>query len=153
MEISKRGVDLIKGFEGCRLSAYRDSVGVLTIGYGHTRGVTEGMVITQEKADALLLADLDRFERNVNSWNYIYNWSQNEFDALVSFAFNIGSIDQLTGLGKRDKSVIADKMLMYCHGGGQTLAGLKRRREAERALFLEDGVTLSDEIIISLGGK
>lgn len=152
MKISKRGLDLIKSFEGCRLSAYRDSVGVLTIGYGHTRGVAEGMMISQERADALLLEDIDRYERNVMSWNYLYNWSQNEFDALVSFAFNIGSIDQLTGLGKRDKSVIADKMLMYCHAGGYTLAGLKRRREAERALFL-DGGSLNNESLVSLGGK
>ena len=152
MVISKRGLDLIKSFEGCRLSAYRDSVGVLTIGYGHTSGVTEGMVITQERADALLLEDIDRYERNVMSWNYLYNWSQNEFDALVSFAFNIGSIDQLTGLGKRDKSIIADKMLMYCHAGGNTLAGLKRRRDAERSLFLSGG-SLDNEIIISLKGE
>lgn len=152
MVISKRGLDLIKSFEGCRLSAYRDSVGVLTIGYGHTRGVTERMIITQERADALLLEDIDKYERNVMSWNYIYNWTQNEFDALVSFAFNIGSIDQLTGLGKRDKSVIPDKMLMYCHAGGNVLAGLKRRREAERALFL-DGGSLSNEKIVSIGGK
>lgn len=152
MVISKRGLELIKSFEGCRLSAYRDSVGVLTIGYGHTSGVTEGEVISKEKADALLMEDIDRYERNVNSWNYIYNWTQNEFDALVSFAFNVGSIDQLVGLGKRDKSVIADKMLMYCHAGGNTLAGLKRRREAERALFL-DGGSLSNEQIVSIGGK
>lgn len=152
MEISKRGLELIKSFEGCRLSAYRDSVGVLTIGYGHTSGVTEGMTISQERADALLLEDIDMYERNVMSWNYIYNWSQNEFDSLTSFAFNVGSIDQLVGLGKRDKNVIADKMLMYCHAGGYTLAGLKRRREAERALFL-DGGTLENESIISLGGK
>ena len=152
MVISKRGLDLIKSFEGCRLYAYRDSVGVLTIGYGHTRGVTEGMIITKDKADALLLEDMDRYERNVMSWNYIYNWSQNEFDALVSFAFNIGSIDQLTGHGKRNKSVIADKMLMYCHAGGNTLAGLKRRREAERALFLDSG-SLSNEVIISAKGE
>lgn len=152
MKISKRGLDLIKSFEGCRLSAYRDSVGVLTIGYGHTSGVTEGMVITQERADTLLLEDIDRYERNVMSWNYIYNWSQNEFDALVSFAFNIGSIDQLVGLGKRDKSVIADKMLMYCHAGGNTLAGLKRRRDAERSIFLSGG-SLDNEIIISLKGE
>jgi len=152
MVISKRGLDLIKSFEGCQLSAYRDSVGVLTIGYGHTSGVTEGMVITQERADALLLEDIDRYERNVMSWNYLYNWSQNEFDALVSFAFNIGSIDQLTGLGKRDKSIIADKMLMYCHAGGNTLAGLKRRRDAERSLFLSGG-SLDNEIIISLKGE
>lgn len=152
MKISKRGLEMIKSFEGCRLSAYRDSVGVLTIGYGHTSGVTEGMTISQERADALLLEDINKYERNVMSWNYLYNWSQNEFDALVSFAFNIGSIDQLTGYGKRDKSVIADKILMYCHAGGSVLPGLKRRREAERALFL-DGGNLKNETIISLGGK
>lgn len=152
MKISKRGIDLIKSFEGCRLSAYRDAVGVLTIGYGHTGGVYEGQTITQEKAEALLLEDLDRYERNVTSWNYIYNWNANEFDALVSFAFNIGSIDQLVGYGKRSKDIIPDKMLMYCHAGGDTLAGLKRRREAERELFL-DGSSFSNEKLVSLGGK
>ena len=153
MVISKRGLNLIKSFEGCRLSAYRDSVGVLTIGYGHTGGVYEGQTITQEKAESLLLEDLDRYERNVNSWDYIYNWNSNEFDALVSFAFNIGSIDQLVGYGKRSKDIIPDKMLMYCHAGGNTLAGLKRRREAERALFLENGGSISNDVIISIGGK
>jgi GH24 family phage-related lysozyme (muramidase) len=152
MEISKRGLELIKSFEGCRLSAYRDAVGVLTIGYGHTRGVYSGQRITQEKAEALLLEDLDQYERNVNSWNYIYKWNSNEFDALVSFAFNIGSIDQLVGYGKRSKDIIPDKMLMYCHAGGNTLAGLKRRREAERALFLDSG-SLSNESLVSIGGK
>lgn len=152
MKISKKGIDLIKEFEGCRLSAYRDAVGVLTIGYGHTRGVYLGQTISQEKADVLLLEDLDRYERNVTSWNYIYNWNSNEFDALVSFAFNIGSIDQLVGYGKRSKDIIPDKMLMYCHGGGQTLAGLKRRREKERELFLEGG-SLENEIIISAKGE
>lgn len=152
MVISKRGLDLIKSFEGCRLSAYRDAVGVLTIGYGHTGGVYEGQTITQEKAESLLLEDLDRYERNVNSWNYIYNWNSNEFDALVSFAFNIGSIDQLVEYGKRSKDIIPDKMLMYCHAGGQTLAGLKRRREKERELFLEGG-SLKNEVIISAKGE
>ena len=152
MVISKRGLEMIKSFEGSRLSAYRDAVGVLTIGYGHTGGVYEGQTITQEKAETLLLEDLDRYERNVNSWNYIYTWSQNEFDALVSFAFNIGSIDQLVGYGKRSKDIIPDKMLMYCHAGGQTLAGLKRRREKERELFLEGG-SLENEVIISAKGE
>jgi GH24 family phage-related lysozyme (muramidase) len=152
MKTSKRGIDLIKEFEGCRLAAYRDAVGVLTIGYGHTRGVYSGQTITQEKADVLLLEDLDQYERNVMSWNYIYAWSQNEFDALVSFAFNIGSIDQLTGYGKRAKKILPDKMLMYCHAGGQTLAGLKRRRERERELFLEGG-SLENEVIISAKGE
>ena len=152
MKISKRGIDLIKNFEGCRLSAYRDAVGVLTIGYGHTGGVYEGQTITQEKAEALLLEDLDQYERNVTSWNYIYNWNSNEFDALVSFAFNIGSIDQLVGYGKRSKEIIPDKMLMYCHAGGQTLSWLKRRREKERELFLEGG-SLENEIIISAKGE
>ena len=154
MKISKTGIDLIKKFEGRQLTAYRDGVGVLTIGYGHTRGVYSGQEITQEKAEALLLEDLDRYERNVASWNYIYNWNQHEFDALTSFAFNIGSIDQLVGYGKRAKDIIPDKMLMYCHAGGATLEGLKRRREAERALFLKkDAGSLENETITSIGGN
>lgn len=133
---SMTGLNLIKEFEGCVLTAYQDSVGVWTIGYGHTQGVTSGMTITQIQADAYLAIDVAKFESNVNGFDSIYGWNQNEFDALVSFAFNIGSINQLTAEGTRSREMIAAKMLEYVKAGGVTLTGLVRRRSAERNLFL-----------------
>ena len=114
MKTSKTGLDLIKTFEGCRLKAYKCPADVWTIGYGHTGSdVKQGMVITQAEADRLLQQDLERFEKNVMKFNNKYHWTQNEFDALVSFAFNIGSIDQLTANGTRTKAQIAQAMLLY----------------------------------------
>lgn len=135
MKISDNGLNLIKSFEGCRLTAYKCPAGVWTIGYGHTAGVYQGQTITQAIADEFLRQDCETFEKKVDKYSS-YNWNQNEFDALVSFAFNIGSIDQLTANGTRSKAVIANKMLEYNKTGGKALAGLKRRREAERRLFL-----------------
>lgn len=142
METSKNGIELIKRFEGCRLEAYRDAAGVVTIGYGWTKPVDGrplrmGMRITQERAEALLKDGLSSFEANVAKHDGKYHWSQNQFDALVSFAYNIGSIDQLTANGTRSIQEIARKMTQYCKAGGRTLDGLVRRREAERDLFLK----------------
>lgn len=133
MEIGQAGIDLIKQHEGCRLTAYRCPAGVWTIGYGHTGSdVKQGMVITQAEADRLLQQDLERFEKNVMKFNNKYHWTQNEFDALVSFAFNIGSIDQLTANGTRTKAQIAQAMLLYNKAAGKVLPGLTKRRQAER---------------------
>ena len=79
--------------------------------------------------------DLARFERHVQSYNYIYEWTDNEFSALVSFAFNIGNIDQLTAYGKRTRSQIRSAMLKYVKANGKTLPGLVKRRKAELKLF------------------
>lgn len=136
MKISEKGLELIKTFEGCKLTAYRDPVGVLTIGYGHTKGVKEGDKITKKKAEDFLREDLFNAERHVNGYLKKYRFKQNEYDALVSFAFNIGSITQLTKNGKRSKGEIADKMLLYVKAGGKTLHGLVKRRKAERDLFV-----------------
>lgn len=136
MNISQRGLDLIKGFEGCVLTAYQDAVGVWTIGYGHTRGVQARQKITAEQAEEYLREDCARFEKNVSGYDNIYHWNQNEFDALVSFAFNIGSINQLTANGTRNTAVIADKMLEYNKAGGKVLKGLTERRKKERELFI-----------------
>lgn len=147
MKINEKGLEIIKYFEGCRLHAYKCPAGVLTIGYGHTRGVKQGDVITQEQAEKYLKEDLKVYEAHVSSFNDNYNWSSNEFSALVSFAFNIGSITQLTARGTRSKEEIADKMLLYDSAGGKRLAGLGARREKERELFLTpDEVALNDEI-------
>lgn len=139
MKTSRNGIELIKKFEGCVLKVYLDAVGVPTCGYGHTKGLTRGMVgraISSAEAEAYLLADLEVFEKRVMKYDSIYHWTQTQFDALVSFAFNIGSIDGLTQNGTRTKSEIADKIPAYCKAGGHVLPGLVERREAERRTFL-----------------
>lgn len=135
MKISTTGLNLIKSFEGCRLTAYKCPAGVWTIGYGHTGGVKSGQKITQTKAESYLKSDLAKFEKHVMSYDKKYNWNQNEFDALASFAYNIGSITQLTANGTRTKKQISEKILAYDKAAGKTLAGLTRRRQAEKALF------------------
>lgn len=135
MKISTTGLNLIKSFEGCRLTAYLCPAGVWTIGYGHTGNVKSGQKITQKQADNYLKSDLTRFEKHVMSFNKIYKWTQNEFDAMVSFAYNVGSITQLTANGTRTKKQISEKILAYDKAAGRTLAGLTRRRQAEKALF------------------
>lgn len=137
MIISNKGLDLIKQFEGCRLKAYKDPAGVWTIGWGHTKGVKAGDEITQEQADKLLRDDLAVYETKVDKYDNKYHWNQNQFDALVSFAYNIGSIDQLTSNGRRSIKTISDKILEYNKAGGKKLEGLVRRRKAEKALFDE----------------
>ena len=135
-KINKSGLNLIKKYEGCKLTSYICPAGVLTIGYGHTgKDVKPKQTITKKKAISLLKKDLSRFERHVQSYNYIYEWTDNEFSALVSFAFNIGNIDQLTAYGTRTRSQIRTAMLKYVKSNGKTLAGLVKRRKAELKLF------------------
>lgn len=140
MTISDNGIALIKRFEGCRLIAYKPVAAekYYTIGYGHYgKDVYAGMHITQAQADAYLRQDLAKYEHKVSIYDGTYHWTQSEFDALVSFAYNVGSIDQLTARGTRSKPQIADKMLSYVYGAGhRKLSGLVARRKAERELFL-----------------
>ena len=147
MKTNQKGINLIKECEGCRLTAYKDAVGVWTIGYGHTTNVRQGDKITQAEADALLVKDIARYESTINNANdkYNYDFNENEFSALVSFAFNIGNIIQLTQNGKRSKAEIAEKMLLYNKAGGKTLPGLVSRRKRERELFLTP-CDVSDQI-------
>ena len=144
-KISKTGIDLIKEFEGCRLTAYRDEVGVWTIGYGITNAdksitgttVKQGLKISQSTAEKWLEESLNKkYLPLVMKYDTRYEWNQNEIDALVSFAYNIGSIDQLTANGSRSRETIAKKMLEYNKAGGRVYRGLTRRREAEQKLFL-----------------
>lgn len=135
MKISTTGLNLIKSFEGCRLTAYKCPAGVWTIGYGHTGNVKSGQKITQAKAESYLKSDLARFEKHVMSYDKKYNWTQNEFDALVSFAYNVGNITGLTNEGKRTKKQISERITFYNKANGKVLAGLTRRRQAEKALF------------------
>lgn len=135
MKISEVGLNLIKKFEGCRLTAYQDSAGVWTIGYGHTSGVKKGQTITQAQADAFLVTDCRTTEAAVNKYQSKYNFNQNQFDALVSFAFNIGNIKQLTAGGTRTIKEISAKIPEHCYCAGKKLQGLVNRRNAEKDLF------------------
>jgi lysozyme len=132
---------LIEGFEGCRLEPYQDSVGVWTIGYGHTgddcyKGCDP---IAQEQADQLLQADLARFETAVNGMVSDAT-TQQQFDAMVSFAYNLGegSLRQSTLLrmhNSGDYRGAAGQFGRWNHAGGRVLAGLTRRRAAESAVY------------------
>ncbi len=144
-KISQKGLNLIKEFEGCVLKAYQDIVGVWTIGYGTTsadesitgRKITDGMEISRETADRWLEESIARkYEPLVNMYDNVYAWTQNEFDALVSFAYNLGTIKKLTQDGKRDKKQIAEMIPAYNHAGEREVAGLTARRKKEQALFL-----------------
>lgn len=136
--IGQAGLDLIKQYEGCRLAAYRCTAGVWTIGYGHTAGVHSGMTITQAQADAYLQQDIAKFEGYVNNPTYVpitEQLNQNQFDALVSFAFNLGAGNLRKLCKGRTAAQIAQAMTQYCKANGKVLAGLRRRRAAEQALF------------------
>ena len=139
MKTSQRGINLIKEFEGLRLTAYKCPAGVYTIGYGHTRGVKRGMKITEEEASAYLAADLRNSEKAVERYDSVYHWNQNEFDSLVSFTFNCGATNlrSLLRNGHRNRSQIVATLPLYRKAGGKILKGLERRRAAEKALFLE----------------
>jgi GH24 family phage-related lysozyme (muramidase) len=136
--LSTVGLEMIKGFEGLRLKAYKTSIfeRYYTIGYGHYgKDVSKNMTITEAQATDLLLNDCTRFVANINSYMDKYNFTQNQFDALVSFAFNIGGINQLTQNGTRSIAQISAKFPEYNHSGGKVNAGLTARRLKEKALF------------------
>ena len=139
MQISKAGLDLIKQFEGLYLKAYRCPAGVPTIGYGHTAGVAMGQTITQQQADDYLRRDVRQFERAVARLVSV-PLTQGQFDALVSFAFNLGegALAQSTLLrllNAGDYAGAAAQFDRWNKAGGRVLPGLVRRRAAERALF------------------
>lgn len=141
-----KGIELIKSFEGLRLTAYRCAAGVWTIGYGHTgtvdgKLISGGMTITAAKATVLLKKDLSYFEASVNAC-VTAPITQNMFDALVSFAFNVGAgalrrSTLLKKLNAKDYDGAADEFLLWNKAGGKVLNGLVRRRKAERTLFLD----------------
>lgn len=136
--IGQAGLALIRQYEGCRLAAYRCAAGVWTIGYGHTAGVHSGMTITQAQADAYLQQDIAKFEGYVNNPTYVpitEQLNQNQFDALVSFAFNLGAGNLRKLCKGRTAAQIVRTMPNYNKANGRVLAGLKRRRAAEQALF------------------
>ena len=140
---SQNCYDLIKEFEGCKLEAYPDPAThgePITIGVGHTGGVKLGDVITQEQADEYLVNDVAYSAKAVNQMVAV-SITQNEFDALCSFAFNLGignlrNSTLLRKLNSGDKNNAANQFLVWNMAGGRLMAGLTRRREAERTLFL-----------------
>ena len=145
MQTSDKGIALIKQFEGCKLTAYQDSVGVWTIGYGWTKPVDgkpirAGMTIKQETAERLLKTGLVSYENDVSRLVKV-DLTQGQFDALVSFTYNLGARPLSTStllrkLNAGDYAGAADEFLRWNKAGGKVLNGLTRRREAERALFL-----------------
>ena len=142
--VNQNGLDLIKHFEGCYLKAYQDSVGVWTIGYGHTGlvhkdgTVKAGRVITQAEAEDLLRYDLGNFAKRVSEGATV-PLTDDQFSALVSFDFNTGGFLKSTlrkKLNEGDYKGAADELLKWDKAGGKVLKGLTRRRKSERNLFL-----------------
>lgn len=142
MKLSATGLALIKSFEGLRLDAYRCAAGVLTIGYGCTRDVKWGDKITEGGAEILLKEDVSVFEDCVNDFVSV-DLTQNQYDALVSLAFNIGcaafrSSTLLKLVNAGDFGAASHQFLRWNRGGGRVLAGLSKRRIAESQLFIGD---------------
>ena len=142
MQTSDAGLQFITKEEGEVLHAYRDMVGVLTIGVGHVvrRGESFPATITHEQSQELLRQDVGVVEDAVNSLVTV-ELTQGQFDALVSFTFNVGTgalkhSTLLQLLNKGDYAGAADQLLAWCKGGGRTLPGLLNRRKAEREMFL-----------------
>ena len=153
MRISNNGIELIKKYEGCRLTAYKPvaSEKYWTIGWGHYGAdVTQGMTITQARADELLKSDLTVYEAHVNRICNYLDLNQNQFDALVSFTYNCGSgnLLKLTKSQSRTCEEIAEHIEAYNKGANnQVLAGLVRRRKEEKELFLKEVETVEEPTI------
>ena len=142
MKTSPKGIALIKEFEGLRLKAYKCPGGVWTIGYGHTVGVKPGMVISEAQAEEYLKADLIAFERYLNGLGLALN--QNQFDALVSFIYNVGTgnfysstLLRKVRANPQDNSIM-DEFLRWVYSKGRVLPGLQRRRLAEMKLYFSN---------------
>ena len=140
MTTSRKGLQLIKDFEGLRLASYKCPAGVWTIGYGHTKGVKQGQVIDQSKADDYLVEDIAPIERLLNDLRI--NFRQEQFDALVSWIFNLGAsaFQRSTlyiriGTNASDEE-ITDQIIKWVNAAGKPLVGLKKRRIAEANMFL-----------------
>ena len=143
MKASEKAYSLIRQFEGLRLTAYKCPAGVCTIGYGHTSGVVLGMVITKEQAEEFLKQDIIVAEGIVNA--ECLNLRQCQFDALVSFVFNVGgdNFRKSTLLKKikanPDDNSIMDEFLRWMYARGAVLPVLQKRRLAEMRLYFSEG--------------
>lgn len=140
MTTSNEGLALIKKYEGLRLKAYKCPADVWTIGYGHTRGVTEGMIITEKIANTLLKEDVRPIETELNGLNL--NLRQGQFDALVSFIFNLGigafnrsTLKKKILSGAPDTEIVAE-FKKWNKAGGKVLQGLVKRRAEEAATWM-----------------
>jgi lysozyme len=139
MRTGTDGIELIRHFEGCRFDAYLCPAGVWTIGYGHTANVKEGDRVNQEAAEAFLIEDLEKFEQAVARLVKV-PVTQQQFDALVSFTFNLGAGNLaastlLRKLNNYQYIEVPEQMMRWVRAGGQVLDGLVKRRAAEAALF------------------
>jgi lysozyme len=140
MRVSARGRKLITDFEGFRAKAYRDVVGILTIGYGFTEGVSEGDTMTREQADSRLIHELAAYEQAVSQAAGECN--QHQFDALCSFAWNVGIVGMkgssvIKAHRRGDHQAAARAFGLWNKAGGKVFPGLVRRRAAEAAMYLE----------------
>jgi lysozyme len=139
MKLGEKGTEILKYFEGCKLTAYQDSVGVWTIGYGHTKGVYDGMTITQDEAEQMLLTELEEYEGYIESMVTV-PLTQNQFDALVVWIYNLGPTNfrnstLLKELNAGNYNAAGQEITRWNKAGGKVLAGLVKRREAEAELF------------------
>lgn len=141
MKTGQYGIDLIKKYESCKLTAYKCPAGVWTIGYGHTQGVKQGDKIDQNQADKFLGDDLIKSENGINAAcrKELTQW---QFDALVSFVFNVGygafrasTLLEYINMGKFTQAAL--EFAKWNKAGGKVLEGLTKRRKDEKALFLK----------------
>lgn len=147
MKISQKGINLIKQYEGCRLTAYQDIVNVWTIGYGHTKGVYRGQTITQKQADDWLSAEIVNHMRIAERLITV-SLNQNQYDALASFHYNLGAnilsnSTLLYYINSKQWQSAANEMKAYNKAGGQVVQGLVNRRNAETKLFLEQSASVN----------
>jgi lysozyme len=151
MNMTEEGLELIKQFEGFRAKAYRDPVGVWTIGYGHTSmagapEVVAGLEVSEAEAEAILARDVEQFARGVRGLVRV-DLSDGQFSALVSFAYNVGlgalkKSSVLTAVNARDFAAVLRRLQLWTKAGGHVLPGLVKRRAAEAALFASTSVVV-----------
>jgi lysozyme len=157
MKVTTRLIKKIKEFEGFMPNPYYDSAGVLTIGYGHTKNPGAYKNLTKLQAHHLLLRDLAVFEKQLNTYIKTrgYKLNQNQFDALVSFLYNLGSIMANSNLDKAIKTNlpvnVSEALRKYIFAGGQPLNGLITRRNWEASLYLEKPIDLVKAVLSGLG--
>lgn len=150
MNVSQKGIDLIKKFEGCKLFAYRCPAGVITIGIGHTKGVKMGMAITEKQAETFLKDDIKPIERLLNGMGI--NYTQGQFDSLTSWIFNLGEGNFKSStmykkiVAKANDLDITDQMIKWVNSSGKPLLGLKKRRVEEANMFLGREVYYVDNV-------
>jgi len=159
MKISQKGIDFIKSHEALRLKAYQDSKGVWTIGWGHTKNVRPGDVITREQAEQFIRDDFAWVERTLNA-DLVAGRdkplvTQNEYDALCSLVFNIGSQAYLDSTVRRkikqgDKMAAAHAFGMWVYSEHKFIQGLANRRAAEQKMFLQGGYIVTAMTAITL---